>query len=476
VESQGQALAPTIEPTQEPTFEPQAQYIEFEKPRWETATLLWQGRNFLWKVTRNSFVIALLIVLLMPNHYQSTAQLMPPDMAPSTIDLIGGLAGLSSGGSVLGGGGGSGSGLSKLLGGVDQGEVFLGIMQSETLEDRLIDQFGLEAKFHDHTVEQARKDLESMVDLNVDRKSGIIGISVTDKNPVFASQLARAYVEQLNNLLSQVSNTTARRERVFLERRLSTVQTKLDDDARNFSQFASKNTALDISAQGQAMVQAAATLQGQIIAAQSELEGLKQIYTPDNYRIKQTQAQITELQNQLEKLGGKDVSVQRSTLNPDELYPSIRELPLLGVGWADLYRQLKIDETVYELLNEQAELARIEEARETPTVEVLDPGFVPQRKSWPPRILLSILVAFLSAVIAGIWVFAKQKIAEWDSQDERKLLLQDIYLNVSSHQFWNSKLVVRTRFIGRLVFKSAEALVRSTGRLLHFWSSPAKQA
>jgi capsule polysaccharide export protein KpsE/RkpR len=263
---------------------------------------------------------------------------------------------------------------------------------------------------------------------------------------------------------------------VFLERRLSTVQTKLDDDARNFSQFASKNTALDISAQGQAMVQAAATLQGQIIAAQSELEGLKQIYTPDNYRIKQTQAQITELQNQLEKLGGKNVSVQRSTLNPDELYPSIRELPLLGVGWADLYRQLKIDETVYELLNEQAELARIEEARETPTVEVLDPGFVPQQKSWPPRILLSILVAFLSAVIAGIWVFAKQKIAEWDSQDERKLLLQDIYLNVSSHQFWNSKLVVRTRFIGRLVFKSAEALVRSTGRLLHFWSSPAKQA
>src|SRR5437762_6827455 len=123
------------------------------------------------------------------------------------------------------------------------------------------------------------------------------------------------------------------------------------------------------------MVEAAAVLQGQLIAAQSELQGLEQIYTANNVRVRALKARVGEIQRQLEKFGGTDalLTQDNTASSQDEIYPSIRKLPLLGVQWADLYRRMKIQETVYELLNQQYELTRIQEAKEIPTIRVIDP-------------------------------------------------------------------------------------------------------
>src|SRR5438874_1730942 len=117
--------------------------------------------------------------------------------------------------------------------------------------------------------------------------------------------MAEAYVEELNRLVAELSTSSARRERLFLEGRLKAVNQDLEVAEKEFSQFSSKNTAIDIKEQGKAMVEAAATLQGQYIAAQSELEGLKQIYTDNNVRIRSVKARIAELKHQLERIGGK---------------------------------------------------------------------------------------------------------------------------------------------------------------------------
>ena len=112
---------------------------------------------------------------------------------------------------------------------------------------------------------------------------------------------------------------------------------------KEFSQFASKNTAIDIKEQGKAMVDAAATLQGQLIAARSELEGLRQLYADGNVRVRSAQARVAELEDQLKKVGGKDESTSPGNATQgDSLYPSIRKLPLLGVTYADLYRKTKV--------------------------------------------------------------------------------------------------------------------------------------
>ena len=139
------------------------------------------------------------------------------------------------------------------------GALFVGILGSETVQDGLIDEFHLKKVYHDSKIEDARKDLSEHTDVSEDRKSGIITIAVTDHDAKRAAAMARSYVDELDRLVAQVSTSSARRERIFLEGRLQDVKTDLDLAARNFSDFASKNTAIDIPEQGKAMVEAAAT-------------------------------------------------------------------------------------------------------------------------------------------------------------------------------------------------------------------------
>jgi capsule polysaccharide export protein KpsE/RkpR len=134
--------------------------------------------------------------------------------------------------------------------------------------------------------------------------------------------MAKAYVDQLNRLVSELSTSSARRERIFLEGRLTQVNQDLETAEKEFSQFASKNNTIDIKEQGKAMVDAAANVQGQLMFARSELEGIRQIYADSSVRVRGVKARIAELQSQLEKFGGKN---QSNTLGQDTdaatLYP-----------------------------------------------------------------------------------------------------------------------------------------------------------
>jgi capsule polysaccharide export protein KpsE/RkpR len=200
-----------------------------------------------------------------------------------------------------------------------------------------------------------------------------------------------------------------------------------------FSEFASKNTAIDIPAQGKAMVEAAATLQGQLIAAESELHGLEAIYTDQNVRVKALKARVSELRTQLGKLGGESGSAGALSPKSDpSLYPSIRQLPVLGVTYADLYRRTKIQETVFELLTQQYELAKVQEAKEIPNVKVLDAAVVPTKKSFPPRGVFTVLGAALFFLGASVWIFANRTYASIDPQDPRKLLAEEVALTLKA--------------------------------------------
>src|SRR4029077_7275965 len=113
-----------------------------------------------------------------------------------------------------------------------------------------------------------------------------ISIGGPHPSPQRSSDIAQAYVEELNRTVAEVNTSAAHRERIFLEERLKTVKQDLDSAAKDFSEFASKNVAINIKEQGRTMVQAAAVLQGQLIAAQSEAEGLRQIYSDENVRVR----------------------------------------------------------------------------------------------------------------------------------------------------------------------------------------------
>jgi uncharacterized protein involved in exopolysaccharide biosynthesis len=260
-----------------------------------------------------------------------------------------------------------------------------------------------------------------------DRKSGIIAVTVIDHDPRRAAAIAQAYIDELDRLVEQVSTSSARRERIFLEERLRAVKLDLDSAAKKFSIFASKNTAIDIPAQSKAMVEAAATLEGQLIAAEAELHGLETMYTEQNVRVRSLRARVSELRAQLGKMGGQSgTSAAPSSETDASLYPAIRQLPLLGVTYADLYRQTKIQETVYELLTQQYELAKVQEAKEVPSVKVLDAAIAPTKKSFPPRGLLTVAGAVFSLLAACAWILLRQTWHEIDPQDPGKRFAAEI--------------------------------------------------
>jgi uncharacterized protein involved in exopolysaccharide biosynthesis len=393
--------------------------------------LLWEHRRFLFRVAACALLASTLIAFLIPPRYESTARLMPPDSQSSSALATAAAA-------ISGSAGGLGGIAGELLGMKSTSDTFVGILSSRTVQDQLIQQFDLKKLYSIRRMEDARRALADRTAISVDRKSQIISITVTDKSPQRAAAMAQAYVEELNHLVAELSTSAARRERIFLEGRLQAVTKDLEDSEKDFSQFASKNTAIDIKEQGKAMVEAAATLQGQLIAAESEYEGLKQIYTDNNVRVRSIRARIDELKHQLEKLGGKGESATTVSDQPsDSFYPSIRKLPLLGVTYADLYRRTRIQEAVLETLTKEYELAKVEEAKEIPTVKVLDVANIPDKKSFPPRLLVMFLGTTLAVAGAITWVFGSTLWQETDSRDPRKVFAQEVYSTVSArvHMF-----------------------------------------
>jgi uncharacterized protein involved in exopolysaccharide biosynthesis len=398
----------------------------------ERLRILWNRRSFLARAVLAGGAFGCLMAFLLPVEYESSAKLMPSDAQSSAgMAMLAGLAARS--------GNSLGTVAGDLLGVKSSGALFVGILGSRTLQDRLVQRFQLKKVYGIKLEEDARKKLAKNTGVSEDRKSGIITITVTNHDAKRAAAIAEAYVQELDRLVAELSTSSAHRERIFLEERLTAVKQDLDQSSRDFSQFASKNATIDIKEQGRAMVDAAARLQGELIAVESELKGLEQIYTANNVRVRSVRARIDELQHQLNRLGGKGTAETGETsLASDSLYPSIRRLPLLGVTYADLYRRTKIQEAVYETLTQQYELAKVQEVRETPSVKVLDAAAVPERKSFPPRTLIVSVFVMMALMGAATVALSRAHWEQTDAQDPGKILAQEVFGTVNAHMPWGT--------------------------------------
>lgn len=391
---------------------------------------LWKQRRLIQRATLAGLLAGTLLAFLLPKRYESVTQLMPPDnQSNSGMAMLAALSAKTGGGlAPLAG---------DLLGVKSSGALFMGILRSRTVQIRLIDRFDLRHVYGTRYEHEARTELSENTAISEDRKSGIISISVTDRDPRRATAIAHAYVEELNQLVAELSTSSAHRERVFLEERLTGVKRDLDQASQDFSQFASKNKTMDLKEEARAMLQGAATIEGELIAAETELKGLQATYTDNNVRVRSVQARIAELRRQMEKLGGPaSEKVGLSPESSDSTHPSLRNLPLLGVTYADLYRRMQIQEAVYESLTQQYEFAKVQEAKETPSVKVLDPAAVPEHKSFPPRLLIMFLSAFFALVAASIFVLGRERWEEVDSQEPGKLLAQEVFQTLNAKMPW----------------------------------------
>jgi len=400
-------------------------------PNWvANATILWNRRRILLRVAAISLLLGLIIAFTVPKRYESSGRIMPPNNSSASTAMLAALAGRA-----LGGLNGLGSLAGSLLGGNNTTVLFVDLLRSGTIADHLIDRFDLQHIYHKRYRVDAAKYLAHHTTIADDKKSGVITITVEDTDPRRARDLAQAYLDELNLLVNHTSTSSAHQERIFIEKRLTKVKADLELAQLQMSEFSSTHTTVDIKEQTRAMVDAASRLQAQMIIEQSGLDSIRQTYGDGNVRVRAAQARIGVLRNQLAKMSGSSAPLPASTATADaadkgdrsgELYPPLRQLPRLAVPYANLYREVQVQETVFELLTQQYELARIQEAKDVPVVSVIDSPGIPEKKSFPPRLLLSLLLTMFCVGITATWLLFHERWTEMSPADPRKVLSQHI--------------------------------------------------
>lgn len=334
--------------------------------------------------------------LLLPKAYESTATLLPQLDSKEGGSLAALLATTGAGGMAQN----LGMGLPSMP--TTPTDVFVAILKSRVMADEAIAKFGLMAVYNERTMHDTRVELAERVRVSVSKEK-VIKVTVEDADPQRAADIAAFFVSSLDRLNRTLNVSKASYNRAFIERRLAETQTGLVKTEEALRDFQRNNKAVAVEAQSKAMIEAAAMIQGQITGYEVQLQVMSAYLSPDNPDLSRVRSSIEELKKQLALLefgkGAKGASPG------DRLHPAMVTVPDLALQYGRLFRELKVQETLYALLTSQYEQAKITEARDTPTVQVLDPP-IPADKQIKPRVVFNTAVAgLLGACLAIILAY-----------------------------------------------------------------------
>jgi tyrosine-protein kinase Etk/Wzc len=339
-----------------------------------------------------TMLLTLVVSLLWPKTYESTAAILPQtDMKESTtLSTLLASSGLGT----------TAQNMGMALPGIPTTptDVFVGILKSRVMTDAVIQQFNLLARYGADTMIEARKKLGRRTKIAV-TKEKVIQIKVEANDPQLAADMANFHVAHLDRLNQVVTVSKAGQNRQFIERRLADTQVSLAKAEEALKDFQTRNKTVAVEAQSKAMIEAGAQIQGQISAQEVQLQVMSNYLLSGNPELVRVQSALAELKHQLSLLeAGKE---GKGMLPGDRLHPAMITVPLLALEYGRLMRELKVQETLYTLLTAQYEQARLAEARDTPTVQVLDPA-VPADEPSRPKIGLNVLIAGLLGLSIGV--------------------------------------------------------------------------
>lgn len=335
--------------------------------------------------------------LVLPKMYESTATLLPQLDSKEG----GGLAALLT----ATGAGGMAQNLGASLPNMPTTptDVFVAILKSRVMADEVIAKFGLMALYDERTMHDTRAELAERVRIAVSKEK-VIKVTVEDTNPQRAADIAAHFVAGLDRLNRTLNVSKAGQNRAFLERRLNETMETMAKAEEALRDFQAKNKAVAVEAQSKAMIEAAAMIQGQITAQEVQLQVMEGYLSPDNPDLSRVRSSIEELRKQLGLMesgkGAKGAPVG------GRLHPAMITVPDLALQYGRLLRELKVQETLYALLTSQYEQAKITEARDTPTVQVLDPPVPADKQSKPRPVLYTALAGLAGLCLATILAYA----------------------------------------------------------------------
>ncbi|MDD3654577.1 MAG: GNVR domain-containing protein [Desulfotomaculaceae bacterium] len=359
-------------------------------------------------------MLTLLVLCCVPNQYTATARSLPPQqnmtMSAQLLDSLGGstLPSVDSGG--LGGMAAS------MLGLKSPGGIYVGMLTSNTILDRLVERFKLLELYGVKYIEDARNNLIASSEINAGQ-DGLISIAVTDKDPQQAAAIANAFVEELDNLLQQMASKEAMSRLAFLEKELTQASQKLTKAEEELRTFSEQRSVIQIEDQTKGMLEYIANLRATIDAKEVELQVLHQQATPFNYQVINLE---TELKSLKEKLRAAEAQTDQTCIG--EVCIATSKVPALGLEYIRLYREVKFQEGLYQLYTRMVEIARVDMVRDVAVIQILDQAIPPEKKSKPKRLIIAMLggiVTFFMMIVVALGCEYCRNLAQSESEAPR---------------------------------------------------------
>lgn len=317
--------------------------------------LIWLGVTFL------AGLLGVTLSLLATPIYTARSVIMPAQQSGaggSTLASLGALAGMA-------GLGGLGAGMKS------SDEMYIALMRSQSVQHGLIEKLELKKRYGSKTIAEARQSLDNSVELAADKRSGLINVIAHDTDPQFAAQLANAQVVELNLLLSRLAVTDAQQRRLYYEQEIVKTQQLLAAVEARFRQAQEKSGLQSTSLIAEAGIRASAEIRGQIASREIQLQAFSRFATPQNPDMQRMSSELSALRAQLGKY-------EQGSGHTSNASPLVQEA-------AQAYRDLKVQEAKLDAFVRQLEVAKIDEAKEGPAVQVVDVALPPEQRSQPQR-------------------------------------------------------------------------------------------
>jgi uncharacterized protein involved in exopolysaccharide biosynthesis len=373
--------------------------------------LLVERKRFIMRLVLGAAVLATVVSFLLPVRYEAKIVLLPPQQNSSMGSaLLGQLGNLGSLASLAGGS----------LGIKNPADMYVSLLTSRTVEDAMIQRFGLMAEYHEKRMSDARREFEHRTTAVVGTKDGLIRISVEDRDPKRAAELANGFVEEFRKLSASLAITEAARRRLFFEQQLQQAKDNLTTAEEAMRKTQQSTGVLQIDSQARSLIESAAVLRAQVVAKQVQIQSMRSFAAEDNPSLILARQELAALQAQLEQLAGS----QHDTGSDINL--SKGRVTESGMEYLRRYRDLKYNETVFELLAKEFEVAKLDEAREGAIIQVVDPAVPPDKKSFPPRLLIVIAVTIFAFFVAAFWILLQKGMARTFELPENQRRLEAI--------------------------------------------------
>ena len=352
---------------------------------------VWRGRWVVLSVCGVGLAIALVITLTTPKVYESTATVITPKEGGGV-----GLLGLGA------------AGLLQQIPGFSlpsltpNRDLFVGLLKSRTMAEAVVERFRLQERYRARYREDAVKRFQKLSTIALSRE-GVISVRVEDTDPVVAAEMANFYLERLDRLAAQYSTGEAGKQRLFLVEQLAHAKVDLDTGEQALRSFQERNRAIVLQEQTRGAIDAAARLKGEIMAAEVQLQVMRNFATESNPEVIMLKRRIDELSRQLAQMqyGDGTSRLEASSRERRDFSVPFVRVPEVGLELARLTRNVKVQETLVTLLSQQMEQARIAEAKDLPVVQVLDRA-VPAERHVRPRVSLNLMIAGAISLFAGV--------------------------------------------------------------------------